>query len=141
MGKWTNEALRMRPYFQKGAQHLDDEEALVVKGIYAEWEAGVLVKVHEKRIYHGTLYRCLKEHTTQADWTPDVATSLWAEVLIPDPEVIPEWKQPDSTNGYMKGDTVTHNGKTYESLIDNNVWEPGTVGTESLWKEIEEVSA
>ena len=29
-----------------------------------------------------------------------------------------------------------HNGKTWESLVDNNVWEPGAVGTESLWKEI-----
>jgi hypothetical protein len=33
---------------------------------------------------------------------------------------------------------VTHNGKTWESLIDNNVWEPGAVGTETLWKEIVE---
>lgn len=38
MGKWTDEALRMKPYFQKGAQTLDDVEALEVKGIYPEWE-------------------------------------------------------------------------------------------------------
>ena len=38
MGKWTDEAMRMRPYFQKGAQTLDDVEALEVKGIYSEWE-------------------------------------------------------------------------------------------------------
>ena len=31
---------------------------------------------------------------------------------------------------------VTHNGKTWESLADNNVWEPGAIGTESLWKEV-----
>lgn len=28
------------------------------------------------------------------------------------------------------------NGKTWESLADNNVWEPGVIGTESLWKEV-----
>ena len=38
---------------------------------------------------------------------------------------IPEWVQPDSTNSYSKGDKVTHNGKTWVSDIDNNVWEPG----------------
>ena len=48
----------------------------------------------------------------------------------------PEWEQPGSTNGYSKGDKVTHNGKTWESLVDNNVWEPGVIGTESLWKEV-----
>lgn len=132
MGKWHDEAMRVKPFFQKGAQHLDDAEALEVKGIYAEWEVGVEVKVHEKRLYHGVLYRCLKEHTTQADWTPDVATSLWAKVLIPDEDVIPEWEQPDSTNPYMEGDKVTHNGKTWVSDVDNNVWEPSVYG----WSEV-----
>lgn len=27
------------------------------------------------------------------------------------------------------------NGKTWVSLADNNVWEPGQPGTESLWTE------
>lgn len=31
-------------------------------------------------------------------------------------------------------DTVTHNGVVYVSLVDNNVWEPGAEGTESLWQ-------
>ena len=28
--------------------------------------------------------------------------------------------------------------KTWESLVDNNVWEPGALGTESLWKDVSE---
>ena len=78
------------------------------------------------------MYRCLQGHTAQADWTPDAAPSLWAKVLIPDPEMIPEWEQPDSTNTYSAGDKVTHNGKTWVSGIDNNVWEPGVYG----WTEV-----
>ena len=65
-----------------------------------------------------------------------MSPSLFARVLIEDPTVIPEWIQPDSTNPYMRGDKVTHNNKTWESLVDNNVWEPGTVGTEALWQEV-----
>ena len=69
-------------------------------------------------------------------WNPKDAPSLYAVVLIPDENIIPEWIQPDSTNPYMIGDKVTHNGVTYESLVDNNVWEPGAAGTETLWKVI-----
>ena len=32
----------------------------------------------------------------------------------------------------MKGDKVKHNGKTWESDIDNNVWEPSVYG----WSEV-----
>lgn len=39
-----------------------------------------------------------------------------------------ETSQLDSTNPYTKGDKVTHNGKTWISDIDNNVWEPGVYG-------------
>ena len=94
------------------------------------YEAGDRVR------YADVLYKCLTGHTAQESWAPDVSPSLWAKVLIPDPSVIPEWEQPGSTNGYSKGDKVTHNGKTWESLADNNVWEPGAIGTESLWKEV-----
>ena len=55
-------------------------------------------------------------------------------MLIPDPTVVPEWEQPDSTNPYAKGDKVTHNGKTWVSDIDGNVWEPGVYG----WTEVAE---
>ena len=64
---------------------------------------------------------------------PDTTPSLFAKVLIPDPETIPEWEQPDSTNPYNAGDKVSHNGKTWVSDIDNNVWEPGVYG----WTKIE----
>lgn len=88
--------------------------------------------------YNGTLYKVLQDHISQDDWTPESAPSLFGRVLIPDPSVVPDWEQPDSTNPYSKGDRVKHNGKTWESLADGNVWEPGATGTEYLWKEIEE---
>lgn len=77
MGKWTDAAMKVRPLYQKGAQHLSDEEALAVKGIYSEWETGIEVKYREKRTYKGKLYRCTQTHITQADWTPDVTPNLW----------------------------------------------------------------
>ena len=116
---------------------LSDEVALTVPKIFPNWIAeGHEYSVGDKVLYEGTLYKVLQAHTSQSAWNPVDAVSLFAEVLIPDPEVIPEWVQPDSTNPYMVGDKVTHNGKTWVSLIDNNVWEPGAVGTEALWEEV-----
>jgi hypothetical protein len=66
---------------------------------------------------------------------PDEPTEPEPEPEPSEPEV-PEWTQPDSTSPYMAGDKVVHNGGVWESLVDNNVWEPGTVGTEALWQEV-----
>lgn len=120
------------------AQSLTDEQALSVQAIYPLWDGNnVNYKAEYKILYENILYKCLQAHTSQSDWTPTQTPSLWTKVLITDPSVIPEWEQPDSTNGYMTGDKVIHGGVTYESLVDNNVWEPGTAGTETLWKEME----
>lgn len=107
---------------------VDDNTALRMVEFYPEWTTDTDYAAGFKVQYGGTLYKCLTAHTSQADWTPDAAPSLWAKVLIPDPDVIPEWEQPDSTNPYMQGDKVTHNGKTWVSTVDNNVWTPGVFG-------------
>ena len=95
-------------------------------------------KILEQTLLYDFYGELLTEHQKQAAWNPVDAPSLFAKVLIPDPGEIPEWEQPESTNPYKKGDRVTHNGKTWESLVDGNVWEPGVVGTEALWKEVTE---
>ena len=107
---------------------VDDNTALRMVAFYPEWAAGVDYSTGYKVQRGGTLYKCLQPHTSQDGWEPENAPSLWAKVLIPDPEVIPEWEQPDSTNPYSAGDKVTHNGKTWVSDIANNVWEPGVYG-------------
>ena len=49
-----------------------------------------------------------------------------------------DWKPWDGiSNKYQPGDIVSHNGETWESIFNGqNVWEPGTLGTESLWKKV-----
>lgn len=72
------------------------------------------------------------QQTTKSTEDDGVAASLFAKVLIPDVNVIPEWEQPNSTNPHMIGDKVTYKDKTWISNVDNNVWEPGVYG----WSEI-----
>ena len=55
----------------------------------------------------------------------------------PEPEEYEEWKPWDGvSNKHQPGAIVRHNGKLWESTFNGqNVWEPGAVGTEALWKE------
>lgn len=117
-------ARELRQIIESLAVHLDDAEALESVELFPTWSSDKTYESEDRVRYEGILYKCLQGHTSQSDWTPIAASSLWAKVLIPDPEVIPEWEQPDSTNPYMKGDKVSYNGKIYESLIDNNIWSP-----------------
>ena len=128
-------AQRIRAEIERHAETLPDETALEVVEMFPKWTARDYA-VDERVRWQGILYRCIQAHSENDTWNPADAPSLWARVLIPDPEVIPEWVQPDSTNPYMRGDKVTHNGRVWESAIDNNVWEPGAVGTETVWIEV-----
>lgn len=135
--KFTEEdAMHYRQLINKVADSLEDEEALSAPMLFDVWEPEQDYVIGHKVRYHGTLYKVLADHISKDHWRPDEAISLYAEVLIPDPEIIPDWVQPISTNPYMKGDKVRHIGKVWESLIDYNVYEPGSVGTEYIWAEV-----
>lgn len=59
------------------------------------------------------------------------------EGKTPDLDEIPAWRPWDGLSAlYAKGDKVAHNGKTWVSLVDNNCWEPGIIGTELVWREV-----
>lgn len=136
MSNIIEKAIQLRKVIESLADNLTDAEAVDNAELFPKWQAGESYAVGTKVQYNGTLYKCLQAHASQDDWIPVDAASLWAKVLIPNPDVIPEWEQHDSTNAYMKGDKVTYNGKTYESLIDNNVWSP--VDYPAGWQEIAE---
>ena len=121
-------ALKLRPIIEKAMQSLDVEEALQAVSLYPKWEPNVSYEAGHRVRYNDVLYSVVQAHTSQADWTPDVAVSLFAQVLIPDENVIPAWVQPDSTNPYMVGDKVSHNDKVWVSDYNHNVWEPGVFG-------------
>ena len=129
-------AYALRRLIELAAQYLEDKDALEGVELFPKWEIGKQYEIDEKIKYNGTLYKVLQSHTSIESWTPDAAVSLFAQVLIPDEDEIYDWVQPDSTNPYMRGDKVRHNNKIWESDIDNNVWEPGAIGTESLWHEV-----
>ena len=108
------------------------EQAIAAPSVYPAWREGVEYRAEDVVLYEEILYTVLIAHTSQADWTPNVAHSLFAKLLIPDEDIIPAWEQPDSTNAYKIGDKVSCNDKIWISIVDNNVWAPGTYG----WDEV-----
>jgi hypothetical protein len=128
-------ARKLRPFIEKAAISLDDADAIEAVQLFPEWSAEAEKYEKDVRVkFDNVLYRCLQEHVPQEGWNPVAAPSLWAKVLIPDENVIPEWEQPDSTNAYQIGDKVKFEGKTYESVINNNIWSPAAYP--AGWKEI-----
>lgn len=103
---------------------LTDEEALEIAALYPTWISKIdsEVSVGERVWYNEKLYKVIQAHTVQNDWTPDVATSLFAEVSI---EEYPEWVRPTSAEtAYNEGDKVAFEGEHYMSLINANTWSP-----------------
>lgn len=130
MGRWLEAARTVRAAMDAAGRLLTDEQALEAAAIYPAWDGEAAYEKDDRVRYGERLYRCLQAHQAQAGWTPTAAVSLWAKVLTSETGEALPWEQPESTNPYMKGDRVTHGGKTWVSTVDNNVWEPGVYGWE-----------
>ena len=102
-----------------------DEQGYVMRYLYPEWIGdGIEYKTGDRFIFENKFYKVLQDHTSQSDWTPDTASSLYVEIADPSNEY-PEFKQPTGAHdAYAKGSKVTFEGKKYVSLIDANTWSP-----------------
>lgn len=129
----TTEVEELRTSLDTLAAALSDEAAADHPILFKEWRAGVAYAVNDRLRFGQGLFKVLQAHTSQVGWEPTVAHSLYAVILAPDPNVVVDWVQPDSTNGYSIGDRVRHNGIIWTSTADNNVWEPGT--TNAPWSD------
>lgn len=110
---------------------LPDDTYDSVLPLFPDWVSGEAVAVGTVRVFDGALYRVVQAHTTQADWTPDQTPALW-KVHRP-AGAVADWVQPSGGHdAYAAGDLVTHNGATWQSTVDANVWAPGVYGWEQV---------
>lgn len=126
----TEQAYAIREAMDVAGAALDDEKALECVRLYRPWEVGKAYKKDEFFTYGENsvgdpqLYKVNQDHTSQADWTPDVAASLYVAIGL-DAYGYPVWSQPTGAHdAYNKGDIVNYNGILYESLIDGNIYSP-----------------
>lgn len=129
-------ALQMNRAFQIMADNLNlpEEKAMEIADLYEPWaadrayKAGKILKYGTNADGETQLYTVLQDHTSQADWTPNTAPSLYKAVGFT-PSGVPVWTQPlGAVDAYMKGDEVSHKDQIWVSDVDGNVWEPGVYG-------------
>ena len=103
---------------------LTDTQAYTFRYLFPTFEIDKVYEVGERIIYEDKFYKVITTHTSQADWTPDVAVSLFVEISDPAIEY-PEFKKPYSAEtAYNTGDKITFEGNKYISTMDNNVYSP-----------------
>ena len=123
----VEKATKLRAIIERAVAALGrgNEGALECVELFQAWENSKAYTVETRVQYSGKLYRCVQAHTSQSDWTPPVAVSLWSEVTVDPTTGYDEWKQPTGAHdAYNKGDIVSYNGKLYRSLIDGNAYSP-----------------
>lgn len=125
-------AEQLRRALQIFAQSLDDEKAMEVVAVFDSWQANKSYVVGDYITYgvNGVgdpqLYKVIQVHTSQADWTPDITTSLYDAIGL-DKSGHPIWSQPTGAHdAYNKGDIINYNNILYKSLIDGNIYSPDT---------------
>lgn len=123
-------AKKLRKMIESLAASLTDETALNNTELFPAYQVGHAYIMGDRFRYSDKLYKVLQDHTSQADWTPDTAVSLYVEVSPPDTILV--WKQPTGAHdAYMAGNKVHYpaeNDPVYVSDIDNNTYPPDVFG-------------
>ena len=120
----TEKARKMRAAMETAAVSLDDATASTAPELFPRLKGdGSLVKAGTRICWGGTLKRAAVDLWDNAENTPDVAPTLWEDVLYRDGiRIIPE----TITVGlaFSKGEKGWWGDVLYASTIDANVWTP-----------------
>jgi hypothetical protein len=133
-------ARHLRSIILKATTSLSDDDALEAVELFPHYDVNIQYKKDDRFLWtdNGKLYKVLQDHTSAAEWKPDISPSLYVEVTPSG--VIPVWRQPlSAVDAYMTGDKVHYpdeNGSVYISIVDNNVWEPDVYGWEEITEQI-----
>ena len=74
------EAIKLRSIIEQAVQSLPVNDALVAISLHPRWAEGMTCEAGKRYNYDGKLYEALQTHTSQADWTPDIAPGIFAVV-------------------------------------------------------------
>lgn len=75
-------ARQIRKRLKFRIEELSNSEALAVSSLFDEFTAGVSYLLGDRVLYKDILYEVIQEHTSQANWTPDVTPSLFKVIDI-----------------------------------------------------------
>lgn len=117
-------ALKIRALAMDSAVEMDDVNASTIPEMFPRLNLdGSLVKVGTRINWDGKLKKAAVDLWATAENTPDAAPTLWEDLNYVKgyreiPEVI------TVTTAFSKGELGWWKNSVYESLQDNNVWNP-----------------
>lgn len=97
------------------AGSIDPVTAAEHADLFSEWAYPVAYTVGQIRRYKEVLYKCVQAHTSQADWTPDTASSLWSKPATP---------LKSGPHGLSLLGLMTHTRKTQRCPIRESIGSP-----------------
>ena len=126
MAKQMNAAVSM--YVQSAS--LPRVEAINVSMFYGEWDGnGVSYEKDDWVRYNGDIYHVEQNHTSQADWTPDNAPSLYTRYKLA-PDGIRIWEIPTNAQTAFDMNEPCHypdaDSDIYISKMNGNTTVPGS---------------
>lgn len=113
-----SEVSRMLITQQINTLDVDDQTALRMMEYYPAWVTDTAYSTGYKVQYNGKLYKVITAHTSQADWTPDVAVTLFERI---DEEHDGSEYDPIPYDGNMvleSGKYYTQDGVVYKCIRD-----------------------
>lgn len=117
-----DKARQLRPYIEKAATSLDNTDAPKAVELFKRWKPDTNYIEDDRVQYSEKLYRVRQNHKSQADWTPDIATSLYEEVALPGQGDTPDNPIPYSGNmKLVKGKYYSQNDVTYICTRDTGI--------------------
>ena len=81
--KPQDRARQLRPYVEQAAESLPDEDALEAVELFPVWEVDTWYEIDFRFRYGDKLYKVRQAHTSLANYPPDSAPALYAEVEKP----------------------------------------------------------
>ncbi len=97
------------------------EESLELAAYFPKWEADKPMPIGYKVSYEGSLFEVIQEHTSQADWTPKVAKSLFKVVQVEATGSIDDPIAWESGMVLEEGKYYTEGGVKYKALRDSGI--------------------
>ena len=107
--------------------------SLVLANPVLNWVAGMNYQIGDNVLFNDNQYKCIQNHTSQMDWTPNITPALWN--LVPTAKDSYGFYYWASQVSYKAGDQVDYNGAIYQCSIAHTSqtgWEP--VYTPTLWQ-------
>lgn len=102
-------------------QKQDNKTALKMNLLYSNWQTEVKYTKDYKVQYNNKLYKVLQEHTSQENWKPDIAVTLY-QVIDEEHEGTIDDPIPAAVNMiYYKDKYYIENGTIYKCIRDSEI--------------------